>query len=256
LLDFSASPRELPSGQALLMVSDGVPTLQMTGRGAPGPVTVDFGDGAMVNRRRAGHNELLGKAVGWKQASAPRVLDATAGFCRDAFLLADLGCEVRACERNPVMAVLIQSALERAIESDDDWLRSVCARIEVFAQDARDLGAPALAGVDVIYLDPMFPLDRRAAPGKEMQLLHRLLGHSDTGPAAGDMMQDAVGAACAQDDAALLAWARSQPVRRVVVKRPRRAPPVSGASPGHSLTGRSVRFDVYPLAAPVAPSTF
>lgn len=240
LLDPSIHPRDLDHGAAVLQFLDGVPSIQLTGRGVPGAVTIDFADKSMANRRRAGHNELLGKAVGWKQAHAPKVLDATGGYGRDAFLLADLGCEVMVCERNPVMAWLFQEALARAELSADDWLVSVVARMRLQHQDAQDLQASALKNTQVIYIDPMFPLDRRAAPAKEMQVLHQLLAEATKD-------RETEGDREARD-AKLLAWARMQDVRRVVVKRPRRAPVIEGPAPGHSVSGKSVRFDVYPLA--------
>ncbi|WP_439102529.1 class I SAM-dependent methyltransferase [Congregibacter sp.] len=242
--------RDLSLGQAVLQMTDGVPMIQLTGRGVPGPVTVDFADKTMAQRRRAGHNELLGKAVGWKQAHAPRVLDGTGGFGRDAFLLADLGCEVAVCERNLVMAALFEAALSRAAGSGDDWLVSVVHRITVHHQDAQSVAPSRLEAVEVIYLDPMFPLDRRAAPAKEMQILHKLLN-------PGERLQGSVPADSSRpggefpsqgaEDRALLQWARAQDVKRVVVKRPRRAPAIDGPPPGHSLTGKAVRFDVYPV---------
>ena len=78
-------------------------SLQQTGRGAPGPVVVDFGSASMRHRSRSGTSELLGKAVGCGKKSLLRILDATAGLGRDAFVLADLGCEVDLCEREPVV---------------------------------------------------------------------------------------------------------------------------------------------------------
>ncbi|MFC6328234.1 class I SAM-dependent methyltransferase [Alloalcanivorax gelatiniphagus] len=33
--------------------------------------------------------------------------------------------------------------------------------------------------------------------------------------------------------------------RRMVVKRPRKAPPLAGVAPHHSHEGKTVRFDVY-----------
>jgi 16S rRNA (guanine1516-N2)-methyltransferase len=248
LVDGAVAGKHLDPGQALLTVTDGMPALQMTGRNAPGPVTVDFADAAMANRRRSGHNELLGKAVGWKQRSAPSVLDATGGFCRDAFLLADLGCRVLVCERNPVMATLIDCALKRAAASPDPWLRDVCARITLRGQDAVTLEPASFTQTDVIYIDPMFPLDRRAAPAKEMQVLHRLLGTEESSSGEQSSAGCQYPAKGPEGDAALLAWARAQTVQRVVVKRPRRAAAIAGAIPGHSVSGRSVRFDVYPLS--------
>ncbi|WP_439105981.1 class I SAM-dependent methyltransferase [Congregibacter sp.] len=250
LLDSMCSPRGLPERRAVVQVIDGIPGIQLTGRDVPGAVTIDFADKSLAHRRRAGHNELLGKAVGWKQARAPRVLDATGGYGRDAFLLADLGCTVDVCERDPIMGLLFQEALSRGLASTDEWLVSVLARIRLHNEDAQTLDLSALGGVDVIYLDPMFPLDRRAAPAKEMQILHLLLASEDREPVAES--EDALAGdhdhTREQQDAALLAWARAQEVQRVVVKRPRRAPEIGGPAPGHSLTGKAVRFDVYPVS--------
>jgi 16S rRNA (guanine1516-N2)-methyltransferase len=252
LLDQATRSRDLEGGRGILHLVDGVPSLQMTGRNVPGAVTIDFADKSMANRRRAGHNELLGKAVGWKQAHAPGILDATGGYGRDAFLLADLGCQVTVCERDPIMALLFQEALVRAAASEDEWLALVVAKMALLSGDAKDLDVSALRDVEVIYLDPMFPLDRRAAPGKEMQILHQLLAFDDTDTdldARSQSAQALLESGTGDDqDAALLAWARAQKIRRVVVKRPRRAPVIPGPAPGHCLTGKSVRFDVYPVS--------
>lgn len=241
LLETGQALGQLPEGQLVLQVSAGIPSLCLTGPGAPGPVNLGFDDKSLAVRRKAGHNELLGRAVGWKRARAPSVLDSTGGFGRDAFLLADLGCDVLICEREPVMAVLLGDAIDRARASDDPWLSGVAARMRLRACDARSLDTADLKQRDVIYLDPMFPLRRKASPGKEMQVLHRLLQGkaSASGASEGNFDRDA---------SDLLLWACEQRVSRVVVKRQRRAPLLEGPNRGHSLQGRSVRFDVYPLA--------
>lgn len=240
LLEGKPDPESLAAGHLVLEIAESVPRLRMTGRGVAGPVTVGFEGAALAARRRAGHNELLGRAVAWKPSRAPRILDATGGFGLDAFLLADLGCELQVCEREPVMALLLADAIARALESDDAWLRDVASRMRLHDGDARTLDAQRLENYDVIYLDPMFPMDRKAAPAKEMQVLHRLLSARQAAPGAGadDYQLEA---------ASLLEWACAQPVVRVVLKRPRRAPVLAGPAPGHTLRGRSVRFDVYPL---------
>jgi 16S rRNA (guanine1516-N2)-methyltransferase len=49
------------------------------------------------------------------------------------------------------------------------------------------------------------------------------------------------------DDApALLAAGLALASHRVVVKRPRKAPPIDGPKPGYVLEGKSSRFDIYP----------
>lgn len=215
---------------ALLIVRGQTLSLQQTGRGAPGPVIVDFGSASMRHRSRSGTSELLGKAVGRGKKSPLRILDATAGLGRDAFVLADLGCEVDLCEREPVVVELLRSGLESARSSGDPWLAGVVQRMRLYPGDVRQSVATRMQGVDVIYLDPMFPpRGKSAAVKKEMALLQRLLER----------------AAEPQDAAALLLWAVRQDTARVVVKRPAKAPPLAGLVPTHAVSGKSVRYDVY-----------
>ena len=232
LLPMSTDPRSCDEAIALLQVHvDGI-ALQLTGKKAPGPVSVDFGAAGMRHRRGAGHNELLGKAVGVGKKSSLAVVDATAGLGRDAFVLADLGARVALCERNPVITALLQSGLDLARQSTDPWLSQVASRMQLYARDARELAPAMLQDSDVIYLDPMFPQrDKRAAVKKEMALFQLLLqGEPDS-------------------NEALLDWALACPVARVVVKRPPRAAPLAGLTPSHAIKGKAVRYDVHVLSA-------
>lgn len=234
----------------LLVVSGVVLALQQTGRLAfgsmagvrkkpgrglpggslPGPVIVDFGSDIMRHRRRSGHNELLGRAVGVSGRRHLHVLDTTAGLGRDSFVLADMGCSVTLCEREPVIAAMLKQGLQVALASGDDWLVRVVQSMSLFAGDARTLVPQQLGSPDVIYLDPMFPLrGKSAAVKKEMALFHVLL---DSGVTQRDADE-------------LLLWAIAQDVARVVVKRPSRAPFLAERKPSHSVTGKAVRFDVY-----------
>jgi 16S rRNA (guanine1516-N2)-methyltransferase len=215
---------------AVLVVAGQVRCLQQTGKGAPGPVVVDFGSASMRYRSRSGTGEILGKAVGRGKKSPLRILDATAGLGRDAFVLADLGCEVELCEREPVIVELLRAGLHIASGNDDPWLAGVVQRMHLYPGDARQNLAPRHQAVDVIYLDPMFPARlKSAAVKKEMALFQLLLQHS----------------ADPQDADALLRWALDQDTARVVVKRPAKAPQLAGMAPSHCISGKSVRYDVY-----------
>jgi 16S rRNA (guanine1516-N2)-methyltransferase len=223
----------LPSAGAgldLLLLVDGEgPALQPLGPAAPGPVRSRFDDGRLRHRRRAGQNEPIGRALGLHRRPGARIVDGTGGFGRDAFVLADLGARVTVCERQPVLAALLAEAIAHAAAGEDPWLREVAGRLSLLPEDLRALAPAALAGADAIYLDPMFPsAGKRAASGKGMAVLQRLLDDDEASAEA------------------LVAWALAQPVPRVVVKRPRRAPPLGDRAPSHSLAGRAVRFDVYP----------
>jgi 16S rRNA (guanine1516-N2)-methyltransferase len=232
LLPAGLDPAQCDTAATVLLVRGPSRYLQRTGKGAPGPVAVDFASAAMRHRRATAGPELLGRAVGQGRKSCLRVVDATAGLGRDAFVLAGLGCEVLLCEREPVVAELLRAGLEIAAQSGNEGLADVILRMRLHLGDARQLDAQRLAGVDVICLDPMFPArGKSAAVKKEMTLFHDLLRH-----------------ACdAQDADALLHWALRQEVARVVVKRPAKAPPLAQQPPSHSIHGKSVRYDVYVL---------
>jgi 16S rRNA (guanine1516-N2)-methyltransferase len=229
-----------PDFDALLLVAGADLALQQTRRLAgggrrgsgplPGAVRVDFGVESMRHRRRAGHVEMLGRAVGVSARCRPRVLDATAGLGRDSFVLADMGCDVSLCEREPVVAALLRQGIDAARGSSDEWLQQAARRMHLMPGDATLLFTRDDLPADVIYLDPMFPpRGKRAAVKKEMALFQALLDSSSR-PGEAE---------------ALLAWARDRDVARVVVKRPPRAAHLGGDKPSHSLAGKAVRFDVY-----------
>jgi 16S rRNA (guanine1516-N2)-methyltransferase len=230
LLRVGTSARTLDSHELVLYSGCNGLYLQRTGKNAPGPVAVEFGNAAMRHRRRGGQNELLGKAVGVGKKSPLRVLDGTAGLGKDSFVLADLGCEVLCCERNPLIAELLASGLEVASASADMWLLDVIGRLTLSSTDVRDVTGARLESIDTIYLDPMFPVRAKSASVKKDMALFQALLESDTEPADGDQ---------------LLSWALEQDVARVVVKRPASAPALAGPKPSHVIAGKAIRYDVY-----------
>lgn len=189
---------------------------------APGrrltPLRVDFG-----HLGTHGGNELL-RATRVKNRPA-RLLDLTAGLASDAWRLARAGFDVVACERQPVIHALVEDARLRAPDAPAP------GSFRLIHADARAvLGASTPEPADVIYLDPMFPGEGRTAlPKRELQLLRELTGDDDSGEQ-------------------LLALARDAAQRRVVVKRPLRAPPLA-PDVNVCFKGRAVRFDVYLTAA-------
>lgn len=211
----------------LILDQDG---LALHSRSAAGeqPLRIDFGHGGLDYRRRhgGGTQEPLAKAVGLRGGFRPQLLDATGGFGNDSFVLASLGCPVTLCERSPVMAALLADALARA--GQNPALAAIAARITLLQGDARDELARGRQH-DVICLDPMFPPRRKSAlPRRTMVQLQQLVGHDE-------------------DADALLPLALERARYRVVVKRPRQAPPLAGLAAHHSFEGSSCRFDVYTL---------
>ncbi|HET8903009.1 MAG TPA: class I SAM-dependent methyltransferase [Saccharospirillum sp.] len=189
------------------------------------PVCVDFVGGAARHRQQygGGRSQAIARAVGLHQRKDLVVLDATAGLGRDAFVLASLGATVFLMERHPIVHLLLSDGLDRARNSGDPVFDRMGLQEGTLEQVAGELSP------DVVYLDPMFPERRsKAAVKKDMALFHTLVGPDE-------------------DADALLAPALALAQRRVVVKRPRIAPPLAGQQPGMVLSGKSSRFDIYPL---------
>lgn len=209
----------LPAGPALALGPDRHGRWGLTDPTAKrGPVLApDFTDGATSRRVRMTWNthEPLRNALGASKTDAWSVVDATCGQGRDAWMIAAWGHAVVSYERHPVLAWLVRRA----------W-----AAAGAPASPAFRLGEATThrEGADAVYLDPMFPPSRKSAePSGDVQLLRRLLG----GAAPPD---------------GLLDWALGIAGRRVVVKRPRRAPPLEGGhAPSFALEGKASRFDVY-----------
>lgn len=178
------------------------------------------------------------------------VVDATAGLGADGFHLAAVGSEVTLLEREPLFHALLADALARALAGSlGPAAEAAAGRVTLRLMDAREyLADPANARAQVVYLDPMFPERGKAAlPGKGMAVFRTHLHRS------GVATQQDAGDLTTVEEAELLLAARRHATRRVVVKRPLRAPPLGGESPSGALSGSTVRFDLYAALAGKAP---
>lgn len=205
-------------------------TLQAMAKQAPGGLRVDFNSPAL--RRRAAdrlRQQDLIKAIGVKGGSRPVVLDATAGLGSDAFLIAAAGCQVWMMERSAVVHALLADGLRRGVQPGSA-VADIVARMHLEWGDVLDV-ALTRDRVDVVYLDPMFPAERKSArSGKGMYLLQALLG-----PAANEQE--------------LFRRARDLSPQRVVVKRGKRSPTIVEQAPDICFRGSSSRYDVYLLGS-------
>ena len=162
--------------------------------------------------------ELLVKVARIKGEPAARVFDATAGLGEDSFLLAAAGFDVVLCEANPVIAALLEDALAPIVA------RMHLRQVDSVAELGR-IAQSAEPHPDVVYLDPMFPARQKsAAVKKKFQLLHHLE------------------CPCANEEELMTAALSVRP-RKVVVKRPPKAPHLAGIKPSHSIEGKAVRYD-------------
>lgn len=181
---------------------------------------LDFVGGELGYRRLHGGGELLVKAIGLNKTPGLTVIDATAGLGRDAFILACHSGKVTLLERNPIIAALLDDALQRLALQETLALTLIHTDSFMYLQQLTALP-------DVIYLDPMYPEKKKSAlVKKEMQFLQQILTEPDT-------------------PENLLPLALTKAKHRVVVKRPNYADHLAGLLPNYSVKSKNHRFDIY-----------
>jgi len=184
-----------------------------------------FVTGALARRARQSDQALL-RACNNKQRNIDSLLDLTAGWGADSLTLAWHGQRLRLLEQSSLLAGILDYSLACLAATDAGG--DTAARMHVdCANSAEFLQAlDSSDAFDCIYLDPMFPAHKSSArPAKEMQILQALTGNSDI------------------EQCFELALASAR--RRVVVKRPARAPELYDSKPDIVYRENSVRFDVY-----------
>lgn len=200
--------------------------LHSTAKSAPGELRVDFSSlGCRASDSLLKQNLL--KAVGARKGKRPKILDATAGLGSDSFLLAYAGCSVVAIELNPIVFALLEEGVLRykklGVEEEE-----VVSKLSLQNEDFVSAGT-VFTGIQVVYLDPMFPLGAKSAQAKKgMFYLQELVGENTNGA---ELFDTAIAIAS----------------ERIVVKRAKKSPLINAVQPNFSFRGSSSRFDVYLL---------
>lgn len=191
------------------------------------PICADFCCKKLLYRIKhgGGRSELIAKATLVNKIKNPTIIDATAGLGQDAFVMASLGANITLIERSDIVHSMLETALTLA--KKDDEIANIIDKMQLINQDAYDYIANMQDMVDVIYLDPMFPLRKKSSlVKKEMVVFKDIVGQ--------DMDSDK-----------LLDVAMKKAKKRVVVKRPAQAPYLNNKNPDIIYKGKANRFDVY-----------
>lgn len=169
------------------------------------------------------------KATGCKSGFRPKVLDISAGFARDALMLASMGCHVDLVEKNPIIFLLLSSALSAACDSANPLIKDSIYRLCLLKQQSAQCYLTDIdSDYDVIYFDPMFPPRKKQAKVKKtMQFFHHIVGEDDNNPEV------------------LFKLALDKAGKRFVIKRPLLAPKYAGFTPNYSVKTKTTRFDIY-----------
>jgi len=175
-----------------------------------------------------GRKQALARAIGVKPGLC--VVDAMAGFGRDAFVLAALGCQLHLIESSPAIFRLLEDAWMRA--QNDAGIADIARRITLYSGNSLER-LPEIANqenIDVVYLDPMYPKRQKSAAVKQdMQVLQSLA----------DPFNE-------EEAKQLLRLSRQVAKKRVVVKRPLNAPLIDlDSQPSGQVKMTHTRFDIY-----------
>ncbi len=174
------------------------------------------------------NSEMIVKCAKIKGRENPVLIDATAGFGEDSFLLAASGFNVTLCEYNPVISALLSDAITRAFE--DEKTKAVAERLTLYEGDSIEYLSSLDFTPDVVLLDPMFPERQKSAlVKKKFQLLQKLERP------------------CSDEDELLEAALNAHP-HKIVIKRPLKGPFLAGRKPDYSLQGKAIRYDCIVLA--------
>lgn len=182
------------------------------------PIQVDFSWDAWRKRREQGKRQDLIKAC--KVKPEMTVIDTTAGWGRDAALLASFGAHVIMLERNSIIQALLADGIHRQSALDKQRLS-----LQLIKCEAKQYLAELSKPVDLIYIDPMHPQRQKSAlVKKDLQLLQQMIGPDE-------------------DAKQLIELALKSPCKRVVVKWPVHNQPL--LSPTVSWAGKTIRYDCY-----------
>ena len=186
-----------------------------------------FISGALPVRARQSTQALI-KACSNKQRNIKTVLDLTAGWGVDGYILAQHGQNVTLLEQNELVQAIVAFSLQQL--AADPEKGELAQRLRIINAEALDyLNGLGEQSYDCIYLDPMFAAHKSGAkPAKEMQILQALTDNT------------------AIESCFELALQHAR--KRVVVKRAAKAPTLTSLEPDMVQRAKSIRFDVYQTA--------
>ena len=125
-----------------------------------------------TNNQSPSKNQALVQAIGFKKQPLS-ILDITAGWAKDSFLMCQLGCQVTAIEANPFVFYMVQESLEQEkapvnrfqikLDNSLNYLKSL--------KNFQDYP-------DVIFMDPMFEGRKKSLSKKSLRILKEIVGET------------------------------------------------------------------------------
>ena len=177
-----------------------------------GPFSVRFSSTPPLSR------QPLVKALGFKGKSLT-VWDVTAGWGKDAYLLACLGCQVRAIEKEELVFFLLTEGLRHSLPLKKGSLQFIHENSINYLNNASEKP-------DIIYMDPLFGKEKKSLSTKPLRILQALIREEKN------------------ETETLFRKSLKTADKRVIVKRHRLQPSFEGPL-RCSFAGRTVCYDVF-----------
>ena len=141
--------------------------------------------------RKPEPQQALVKAIGHKNKGCS-ILDLTAGWLKDSFLMASFGCEVTALESHPFVFHFVKRQLERQ--------KPPSLFLELLLEDSLKYLQSLKEKPDIIFIDPMFGGRKKSLSQKPLRILKSLTGAT-------------------QNKELIFEWALKKAKKKVIVKR-------------------------------------
>ena len=182
----------------------------------PVKIYIDFNDPKFIEKNNQRLHDK--KDIFWKvfSQSNSAILDCTAGFGRDSFLLDSMGHDVTMIENSPIVAMLLKNALRRSNNIN----------IKLFFGNAYDYMKHSNEKYDYIYIDFMFEkLKNKSLSSKNDETL-KMISFNDN------------------DKNKIIQLAQTVSNKKVIVKEPRNT--VSGIlKPNYIIKTRLLKYNIY-----------
>ena len=182
----------------------------------PVKIYIDFNDPKFIEKNNQRLHDK--KDIFWKvfSQSNSAILDCTAGFGRDSFLLDSMGHDVTMIENSPIVAMLLKNALRRSNNIN----------IKLFFGNAYDYMKHSNEKYDYIYIDFMFEkLKNKSLSSKNDETL-KMISFNDN------------------DKNKIIQLAQTVSNKKVIVKEPRNT--VSGIlKPNYIIKTKLLKYNIY-----------
>lgn len=186
---------------------------------------IDFADS--FYRKRGGKEYLLNC---FKNLANKKIIDATAGWGKDAWLLAYRGYHVVMIEQSPYLYILLDQAIKNA--QNHPQIGKIANNLAVYFGDSYQFLKNTELDYSAIYLDPMYPVRKKSAKVKmAMQILPKIINQTNPKILNSDAGEILLG------DVLQLG-------KKIIVKRPKTADFLV-KKPDYFISSSNTRYDVY-----------